>query len=240
MLTKDYIDKIVSDLRAAGNFPEIVRSESGLGFEDAWRLFEGIARAMVPGFRVTDGRAKAYAAIASWAANLPFKALDPDTGAEVDGDTRKGLYIAGNPGSGKTTAVNVARLMAGQLGARFAYGSDSNLLRWSDSTAAMVCDHYAQNGTLAMYQSLKVVSVQDLGSEQRETLYMGNRHEVMREFLELRGDTPGRFTIITSNFNYATIRKAYGDRVWSRLHQMCNYVELVGDDMRLGVHGDGS
>ena len=143
-------------------------------------------------------------------------------------------------GYGKTTAVNVARLMVGQLGARFAYGTDSNLLRWNDSTAAMVCDHYAQNGTLAMYQSLKVVSVQDLGSEPRETLYMGNRHEVMREFLELRGDTPGRFTIITSNFNYATIRKAYGDRVWSRLHQMCNYVELVGDDMRVGVHGDGS
>lgn len=239
MLTKEYIDKIVADLRAAGNFPEIVRSESGLRFDDAWRLFVGIARAMVPGFRVTDGTAKAYAAIAAWTANLPFKALDPDTGAEVAGDPRVGLYVAGNPGSGKTTAVNVARLMASQIGARFAYGSESNLLRWNDSTAAMVCDHYAQNGSLSLYQALKVVSVQDLGSEPRETLYMGNRHEVMREFLELRGDTPGRFTIITSNLKYATIRKVYGDRVWSRLHRMCNYVELVQDDMRVVSHGRG-
>lgn len=240
MITKDYIDKIVADLRAAGNFPKMQRSLSGLGQEEAWWLFEGIARAMVPGFRVTDGRARAYAAMAAWAANLPFKAVDPDTGREVEGDPCKGLFVAGNPGSGKTTAVNVARLMAEQLSARFCYGTDSSLLRWTDSTAAMICDHYAQQGTLSFFQSMKVVSVQDLGSEPRETLYMGNRHEVMREFLELRGDTPGRFTIITSNFNYATIRKAYGDRVWSRLHTMCNYVELVGDDMRVGVRGDGS
>ena len=104
----------------------------------------------------------------------------------------------------------------------------------------MICDAYARAGSLVYYQSMRIIGIQDLGSEPRETLYMGNRKEVMREFLELRGDTPGRLTIITSNFNYATIRKAYGDRVWSRLHQMCNYVELVGDDMRLGVHGDGS
>lgn len=193
---------------------------------------------MVPGFRVTEGRAKAYAALAAWAANLPFRCNDPDTGVEVEGDPCKGLFVAGNPGSGKTTAVRIVQTMASQMAARFAWGNESNLMRWTDSTAAMICDHYAQQGSLSFFQSMKVVSIQDLGSEPRETLYMGNRHEVMREFLELRGDTPGRFTIITSNYSLASIRKIYGDRVWSRLHSMCNYVELVGDDMR--VSGNGS
>lgn len=237
MITKQYIDKIVADLKAAGQFPEIRRGDTGFTFEAAWWLFEGVARAMVPGFRVTDGRAKAYAALAAWAANLPFKCKDPDSGVEVEGDPCRGLFVAGNPGSGKTTAVRIVQTMASQMNARFNWGTESSLLRWTDSTAAMICDHYAQQGTLSFFQSMKVISIQDLGSEPRETLYMGNRHEVMREFLELRGDTPGRFTIITSNYNLASIRKIYGDRVWSRLHRMCNYVELVGDDMRVGGNG---
>lgn len=93
---------------------------------------------------------------------------------------------------------------------------------------------YARDGSDAPVQSDKVICIHDLGSEPRETLYMGNRHEVMRELLELRGDTPGRFTILTSNLNFSTVRKVYGDRVWSRLHQMCNYVRLVDSDHRVG------
>ena len=241
MITKDYIDRVVADLKVPESYPRIRRSASGYTPEAAWWLFEGIARQMVPGFRVTEGRSAAYSALSAWAANLPFRCLDPDTGAVVDGDPCRGLYIAGNPGSGKTTAVRILKMMLTAFAAKFSYGGDS-LSMWSlsDPSAAMICDAYARDGSLSYFQSMRIIGIQDLGSEPRETLYMGNRKEVMREFLELRGDTPGRLTIITSNFSFATIRKAYGDRVWSRLHTMCNYVELVGDDMRVGADGGGS
>lgn len=234
MLGKEYIDKLVERLRADGAFPEVRRFGHAVSFEDGWGLFTALGAAAVPGFRVTEGNAAAYAALVGWAVNAPFRCLDPDTGVEVEGDPRKGLYIAGNPGSGKTAAVRLLRLLLSEVGARYQYGNDSVAMRWADRTASMVCETYAAGGSLAPVQADKVICVHDLGSEPRETLYMGNRHEVMRELLELRGDTPGRFTILTSNLNFSTVRKVYGDRVWSRLHQMCNYVRLVDSDHRVG------
>lgn len=233
MLSKEYIDRVVAEMRKSGNFLRIRRASVGYTFDDAWALFEAIARESVPGFRVTRANSAAYAALVAWAVGAGFKAVDPDTGEEVDGDPDRGLYIAGNPGSGKTTAVRVLRMLLSEIGAKYTYGTDLAAMRWIDRTAAMICNDYARDGSFAQAQSERVLCVQDLGSEPRETLYMGNRHEVLRELLELRGDTPGRFTIITSNFNMASIRKAYGDRVWSRLHTMCNYLVLAGDDWRL-------
>lgn len=234
MIGKEYIEKRIKELRDADYFPRIRRYGTAVTFEEGWAMFTALGAAAVPGFRVTEGNAAAYAALVGWAVNAPFRCLDPDTGVEVDGDPRKGLYIAGNPGSGKTSAVRLLRLLLTEVGARYQYGNDSVAMRWAERTASMVCAAYAAGGSLAPVQSDKVICVHDLGSEPRETLYMGNRHEVLRELLELRGDTPGLFTILTSNLNFSTVRKLYGDRVWSRLHQMCNYVRLVDSDHRVG------
>lgn len=234
MIDKEYIEKWIKELRGVDSFPRIRRYGNDVTFEEGWAMFTALGAAAIPGFRVTEGNAFAYAAIVGWAVNAPFRCLDPDTGVEVEGDPRKGLYIAGNPGSGKTAAVTLLYTLLQEVNARYQYGKESAGIRWQARTASQVCGIYADDGSLSRVQSDKVICIHDLGSEPRETLYMGNRHEVMRELLELRGDTPGRFTILTSNLNFSTVRKVYGDRVWSRLHQMCNYVRLVDSDHRVG------
>jgi len=65
-------------------------------------------------------------------------------------------------------------------------------------------------------------------------LYMGNRINVMRRILEYRGDQSDQITLITSNLPYNSKKfvELYGDRVASRLNEMCNYFEITGKDRR--------
>jgi DNA replication protein DnaC len=63
---------------------------------------------------------------------------------------------------------------------------------------------------------------------------MGNREEVIKRLLSIRGDRRDRITLISSNIplNHKLMTDTYGDRVVSRLEEMCNYFELVGKDRR--------
>lgn len=56
----------------------------------------------------------------------------------------------------------------------------------------------------------------------------------MRQLIEYRGDKPDQLTLITSNLKLGgqKLLDRYGDRVASRLHEMCNYFEIKGKDRR--------
>jgi DNA replication protein DnaC len=79
-----------------------------------------------------------------------------------------------------------------------------------------------------------MLCVDDFGSEPTESAYMGNRLEVMRCIIENRGDRRDRLTHIISNLPPGSkqLKEKYGDRVQSRLFEMCNYFELRGQDRR--------
>ena len=79
-----------------------------------------------------------------------------------------------------------------------------------------------------------MLGIQDLGSEPQESLYMGNRVDVVRQLIEHRGDKTDEMTLITSNLkiNGERLVNRYGDRVASRLVEMCNYFEIKGKDRR--------
>ena len=79
-----------------------------------------------------------------------------------------------------------------------------------------------------------MLGIQDLGCEPQESLYMGNRVDVVRQLIEYRGDKTDEITLITSNLkiNGEKLVNRYGDRVASRLNEMCNYFEIKGKDRR--------
>jgi len=79
-----------------------------------------------------------------------------------------------------------------------------------------------------------MLGIQDLGQEPQESLYMGNRVDVVRQLIEYRGDRTDEITFITSNMkiNGDVLMNRYGDRVASRLMEMCNYYEIKGKDRR--------
>ena len=57
---------------------------------------------------------------------------------------------------------------------------------------------------------------------------------MLKQLIEHRGDRDDRITLITSNLRISsdTLKRDYGDRVQSRLVEMCNYFEIKGKDRR--------
>lgn len=94
--------------------------------------------------------------------------------------------------------------------------------------------NYARTGDIAQYKRMPILCLQDFGAEQVETLHMGNRLNVMQQLIEARGDRGDQITLISSNLPLKSqvLSTRYGDRVASRLTEMCNYIELKGVDRR--------
>lgn len=183
------------------------------------------------GFALDKNNKEVYEKFAAWVLNKPEGPLD----------NAKGIYLAGPVGTGKTACMRVMRDFARELGVMIKedtpLGAKTDFLAWRTWRTDEVCSLYAATGDLAPFKEARVACFEDLGSEPMETLYMGNRVNVMREIIEYRGDKRGLITHFTSNVPIdrlsavgQTVR--YGQRVQSRITQMCNYLVLGGADRR--------
>lgn len=201
--------------------------------EDDLRDFmRRIGESYVPRFVLDNENAGVYENVRKWADARPFSCLDPNNpNVVIPGDPKKGLYICGPTGSGKTLLLSVIRAYLVALYAKITIGDQIENLTWESRRADEICVEYAKTGDLEQFLSARVLCIQDIGSEQKETLYMGNRVEVIRTILEYRGDRTNLITILTANDRISD--GVYGTRVQSRLCEMCNYFELTGKDRRL-------
>ena len=228
------IDDLISDIRNNGRFAYI-RRQPMLRY-DLCNIASAIVaagRERNPRFAIDAQNRDAYEAIIKWVLNdQTMTATDPTTGKKVQGDLTKGLFVAGNTGSGKSWALEMGAYLAKITGRRFKAGNGEYPLAWRNVRAMEIADEWSKSGDLEQWRSAPILGIQDLGSEPAESVYMGNRQDVLRQLLEYRGDCPGKITHITSNLTYADIERRYGDRVLSRLYGMCNFVLIVGKDRR--------
>lgn len=188
------------------------------------------------GFTIDDGNRFAYENIRRWADGTPFRCTDPMTGREIDGDIKRGLYICGPTGSGKSALVDIIRFYCKILNYKTRYNGQDEVLAWTPKRADVICNEFLATGDLAPYIEPRILCIDDAGTEPTETLYMGNRVQVIKSILEARADMPSKMTIVTSNYKVA--EEHYGDRVASRLCNMCNYFELIHTDWRKANHNN--
>lgn len=189
-----------------------------------------VGRMTEPRFVIDDENREMYTQLAYWLMNdRRMKARNPVTGEQVAGRTDKGIYIGGNTGTGKTTAMTIARKLYPNVGFRL-----KEWYRWNEARAEEIASAYAQSGNIDQWRNAPLLCIQDLGCEPLEVIYMGNRVRLIQSLLEYRGDRHDFVTMITSNLpmNPNVITERYGDRVASRLMEMCNYLTLTGRDRR--------
>jgi len=149
-------------------------------------------------------------------------------------DRRKhfGLYFAAPTGAGKThlaTAILKAVILKGYSGVY------CNIPRLLEMMRELMFDRadYDDGGFLARCETADLVVLDDLGSE-TVTGWVQDRLYLL---INRRYENMGR-TIVTTNCDDATLRERVGERVESRLIEMCNNRWVFpNEDYRMKVWG---
>ena len=116
-----------------------------------------------------------------------MRALNPLTGQEQAGDLNRGIYIAGNTGSGKSWCLEVMLAYSQAMGFVVSFDDGAKEvdrpLCWGITRADEVCQEYVANGEIQRYKQRAMIGIQDLGQEPKEVLFMGNRLNVLQQLL---------------------------------------------------------
>lgn len=151
------------------------------------------------------------------------------TTGEIKGG--KGIFLLGNTGCGKTRRL---KILSEQL---LIPMWDSirlvNELRRDDTK-----DHFEYVCNLPVFGNCSRhhydFIIDDLGAESGDNRSYGNRRDIMGEVLNERYMCFPRFkTHFSSNLPLEAIRASYGERLWSRLNEMCVFITLPGEDRRI-------
>lgn len=201
------------------------------------RFAENIGKGFDPKFSINAENFHFYAQLMYWVMADPrMEAQDAD-GKWVAGRVNRGLYIAGPTGSGKTTAVKILRKMCyfNVLGLRMYNESGERVWGWHQRRADEISALYGKEGSegLIACKTEPLLSIDDLGCEPVEVNWMGTKVNPIRQVVEVRSERRG-LLIVTSNYgiNDEEMVERYGDRVVSRLTEMCNFLILDTEDHR--------
>ena len=193
-------------------------------FEAQWAHFLTHFAAQVPGFQLDDHNEPVYRHL------LAYFAADEATQAALNIDPTKGILLLGPVGCGKTAAM---RFFERNARAPYRIVPARDVARRFLTEGFAVLDRYgAQAFSSRSYGSGHgpdhrhpvTYCFDDLGVEQNARLY-GNECNVLAEILLDRYDrfvTNQMRTHLTTNLNAPELETLYGDRLRSRLREMCN------------------
>lgn len=145
----------------------------------------------------------------------------------------KGVILLGATGNGKTRRM---RFLSHFLGIRM-------IDAWE------VVERIRHNDTLAYFREVSRVDIShgedvparyydliidDLGFEDEKSVTYGNSRDIMERVLLARYQVfPRHKTYFASNLTPEQLKARYGDRIWSRLNEMCHFIAMPGGDRRM-------
>lgn len=150
---------------------------------------------------------------------------------------RKGILLSGCTGCGKTTlfrVFNFATPWACDPHGRRPLTEDNARLFAIKSCRQIAMDYADADtgGVAALKRHFTGVALfDDLGAENVSS-HFGNKADVMGEILQSRYERRAT-THITTNLTFAQIQQTYGERVASRLAEMCSFIDMrIDEDYR--------
>ncbi len=142
---------------------------------------------------------------------------------------KKGLMLAGNVGSGKTT---LARMTMNYIAMQSTY-QESIMAEMGVVTAKDLVLYAMQDypATILKYSTKKCLMIDDLGNEPKSINVYGNVLmpvvDVIERIYEL-----DKVLIITTNLDTDAIRQKYGERVYDRMKEMMYIVTFNNNSYR--------
>jgi DNA replication protein DnaC len=139
----------------------------------------------------------------------------------------RGLWFFGNSGTGKTTLAMLVSKTALEMGRSVAIYSLPKLL-------ARIRDTYDADAGEQSYAELfdrltavDLLHIDDLGVEKQSEWVLEQLYALVNERYESQ-----RALMVTTNHDESELEQQIGERVVSRLAEMCDTVPLFGDDSR--------
>ena len=186
-----------------------------------------IGKELTPNFTITEADAPYYDSLVKYFIS-------------VQKGYKKGLYIAGQVGTGKTLSLKVMQKMFGG----FTIVSSRHLVREfmkSKTNGMEVLDQYGRdsfvkdaNGNRDIKKPIHLC-IDDLGLDEVNSKLYGNQVNIFMEILLDRYECwidYGLRTLITTNASPKIMEESYGTRVRERMREMCEYITITGDSKR--------
>ena len=147
-------------------------------------------------------------------------------------DLRKGLFLSGKTGVGKTVHLKLVRQFM-SFKERFKMKSCQQLALEYMDQGSQILTQYGRNYVDHVDQNTinQTYCFDDMGTED-EVKHYGTQTNVLGQIILMRYELfQGRqvLTHFTSNLTAPQIEKHYGERVRSRLREMCNWIEYKSD-----------
>ncbi len=147
-------------------------------------------------------------------------------------DLHKGIYLYGPTGTGKTSIMK----------ALYQFADVTNVKRFEiDTTTAIVNKIRSGESSYVIENHITknpwgksiATCFDDLGMESELMVY-GNKINPMAEILYGRYENE-LLTHATSNLKPERIKDKYGQRIYSRIHEMFNFIHVEGKDHRINA-----
>jgi DNA replication protein DnaC len=161
-----------------------------------------------------------------------YFALDNDFENKHQGNLKKGLYIYGPNGTGKTSSLKIIQNIAKKTGLK-------NLWFPMVETAVVVEKFNSEKNKDFIIKNYSKGNFlfDDLGAENEgSNIFIYGKEDIFIRIMEARYRAfieKGTITHITTNLALNDIKKRYGSRVEDRFVEMFNFLELGGSSRRL-------
>jgi energy-coupling factor transporter ATP-binding protein EcfA2 len=171
------------------------------------------------GFEVDPENAHIIESVYQWLTNDPKFNIPTRHGLQ---DLEKGFLFMGNPGTGKTTLLEILQIILRNTPFSF-----------KKCSCTSVVDGFSEQGANYLKTlSSRNVFFDDLGLE-KVAMHYGDKRELMQEVIFTRYDKlrlNGLLTHFTTMLTEKDLIDRYGEFAWSRVKQMCNIFILGGKE----------
>jgi DNA replication protein DnaC len=141
----------------------------------------------------------------------------------------RGLWLFGDTGTGKTTLAMLISKAAIEAGKTVAIYSLPKLLARIRRTYDSEPGGESYLSFFDRLTSVDLLHIDDLGAEKRSDWVLEQLYALVNERYEAQ-----RSILITTNLTHPELEEQIGSRTVSRLSQICDEVEVRGDDRRYG------
>ncbi len=156
-----------------------------------------------------------------------YFANDEEFEKRTDGELRKGLFIYGPCGTGKSSVFDIVRNISKHY----------NLIQFWFSNVSVhqvITEFNLEGESVVEKYSRGMVHFDDLGTEKMVQAW-GVKEHLFERLLQIRYNNfkeKGTKTFVTTNLSIQSLRKIYGKQVYDRIFEMFNFIELGGKTRR--------